>query len=194
MTVNNVFSFRWTSPQCLAACRLSASIVYFHFFFIWLPKKKNWSSWHLEFVVQHVQCFGLFLGVFFARSFKAVCCCFLFPSTSLLKKYWLSNYSLYICLVCHCFSISFSDRQRLHPLVWCSGWRRRQVPVWARLSEVSAGHTHIFTLDDTRNADVIIIWNHYRFTFSINPEYTCVGRETENKACINSLFVLCVEN
>lgn len=35
-----------------------------------------------------------------------------------------------------------SDCQRLHPLVWCAGWRGWQVPLRACLSKVGAAHTH----------------------------------------------------
>lgn len=67
------------------------------------------------------------------------CLTLLLPSSSLIMKRMMNNDIHVILMTVFIFSL-FSDCQRLHPLVWCVGWRRWQVPLWACLSKVSAAH------------------------------------------------------
>lgn len=57
----------------------------------------------------------------------------------------VSRISIYEALLCNDRPSLFSDRQRLHPFVWCAGRRGWQIPLRACLSEVSAAHiqTHL---------------------------------------------------
>lgn len=57
----------------------------------------------------------------------------------------LSNNSIRTAHLFNDIPSLFSDRQRLHPLVWCVGRRGRQIPLWASLSKVRAAHVHAHT-------------------------------------------------
>lgn len=61
----------------------------------------------------------------------------------------------------------FSDCQRLHPFVWCAWWRGWQVPLWARLSKVSAPHIQT-TFKELSNHCLI---NVFKIPISIKEGY-----------------------
>jgi len=134
------------SAMCVAGylCHFHRSHLVFppiHYVCVSLPEKASggfanllWPLNSFDFILK-----VLFTVMFICTIFLSLLLSwygFVWPDTCSLPLFRLMIKTLFSCLFC----LFFLDCQRLHPPVWCVGWRRWKVPLWACLSKVSARH------------------------------------------------------